>query len=70
MYTVNKTVDENFYPFGVSAGDVQLPRVDDGSSPALLLSTPFQFFETSESTLYVSQPACREESLVLFCTLK
>ena len=52
MYTLNSTT---FYDFGVSAGDAQLRRVLDGSSPPILLSVPFRFFGTSESTLYVSQ---------------
>ena len=42
------------YHFGVSASDFQLEREDDGSSPPMSLSIPFQFFGTSESTLYVS----------------
>ena len=42
------------YRFGVSAGDFQLEREDDGSSPPISLSIPFPFFGTSESTLYVS----------------
>ena len=53
IYTVD---NNNFYNFGVSAGDAQLQRVDDdGSSPFILLSTPFRFFGTPESILYVSQ---------------
>ena len=51
-YTVSNT---NFYDFGVSAGDAQLQRVADGSSPRILLSAPFRFFGTPESILYVSQ---------------
>ena len=45
----------NFYPFGVDVGDAQLQTADDGSSPPIYLSTPFRFFETPESILYVSQ---------------
>ena len=52
MYTVDSIT---FYDFGVSAGDAQLRRVLDGSSPPILLSVPFRFFGTPESTLYVSQ---------------
>jgi len=50
---VNSTVN-NFYPFGVSVGDVQFPTVDDGTSGPITLSTQIRFFETFESTLYVS----------------
>ena len=53
FHTVNSTVN-NFYPFGVSVGDVQFPTVDDGTSGPITLSTQIRFFETSESTLYVS----------------
>ena len=55
MYTGNNTVDENFYPFGVSAGDVQVPVALDGSSPPISLLIPVRFFETSENILFVSQ---------------
>ena len=48
-YTVNTT---NFYDFGVSTGDAQLHT---SSSPPIFLSTPFRFFGTPESILYVSQ---------------
>ena len=43
------------YCFGVSAGDFQLEREDDGSSPPISLSIPFRFFGASENILYVSQ---------------
>ena len=52
LYTVNNT---NFYPFGVDVGDAQMQMAVDGSSPPIYLSTPFRFFETPESILYVSQ---------------
>lgn len=48
-------MNENFYPFGVSVGDAQVPVALDGSSPPISLFIPFQFFDTSESTLFVSQ---------------
>ena len=47
-------MNENFYPFGVSVGDAQVPVALDGSSPPISLFIPFQFFEASESTLFVS----------------
>ena len=48
-------MNENFYPFGVSVGDAQVPVALDGSSPPISLFIPFRFFEASESTLFVSQ---------------
>ena len=45
----------SLYCFGVSAGDIQLEREDDGSSPPITLSIPFRFFGASENILYVSQ---------------
>ena len=54
IYTGNNTVNANFYPFGVSVGDAQVPVALDGSSPPISLFIPFQFFEVSESTLFVS----------------
>ena len=52
MYTVDYT---NFFDFGVSSGDTQLERTDDGSSHPMNLSTPIQFFGTTQDTLLVSQ---------------
>ena len=54
VYTVNNT---NFFDFGVDTGDTQLERIDDGSSAPINLdiSTPIQFFGTTQRTLYVSQ---------------
>ena len=43
-----------FFPFGTEAGDAELPSNDDGSSPAITLSTPFPFFAETETDLYVS----------------
>ena len=50
-HTVNTSA---FYSFGVSAGDTQLPREDDGSSAAINLPVPIPFFGRLERTLYVS----------------
>lgn len=47
--------DENFYPFGFSAGDFRLSRIDDGSSGAISLFPRFRFFGRSQFRLYVSQ---------------
>ena len=44
----------SFYPYGVSAGDSILPRNDDGSTSALPLPMPFNYFARSPTTLYVS----------------
>ena len=52
MHTVNYT---NFFDFGVDVGDDQLQRFLDGSSPAINLSTPIQFFGRTQHTLFVSQ---------------
>ena len=59
------------YCFGVSAGDFQLEREDDGSSPPISLSIPFRFFGTAESTLYVSQlHVIRLSSNIADCQVK
>ena len=55
IYIGNNTVNENFYSFGVSVGDAQVPVALDGSSPPISLFIPFQFFEASERTLFVSR---------------
>ena len=43
----------NFLAFGVNVGDAQ--SLLDGSSPPIILSTPIQFFGTTQDTLFVSQ---------------
>ena len=43
-----------FYPFGVEAGDTLVPRTDDGSSPAITLPRQFYFFGQFTNTIYVS----------------
>ena len=45
----------NFFDFGVNEGDTQMPMIDDGSSPAIHLPTPFRFYESHQHTLFVSQ---------------
>ena len=52
MYTVNNT---NFFDFGVIVGDAQLEQSDNGGSSPIYLSTPIQFFGTTQDTLFVSQ---------------
>ena len=44
-----------FFDFGVNVGDAQLEMVLDGSSLPINLSTPIQFYETTQRILYVSQ---------------
>lgn len=44
----------SFYSYGYVVGDAQLPYTDDGSSSAITLPTPFQFFGNYYSTIYVS----------------
>ena len=46
--------DENLFPFGLSEGDLTVPRFRDGSSPRIDLCTPIPFFGTTEVALYVS----------------
>lgn len=44
----------SFYSYGLPAGDEKLFQNDDETSPVYILPTPFNFFGTSYSTLYVS----------------
>ena len=61
----------SLYCFGVSAGDFQLEREDDGSSPPISLSIPFPFFGASESIVYVSQlHVIRLSSNIADCQVK
>ena len=55
LHSLITSTVSTLYCFGVSAGDIQLEREDDGSSPRISLSIPFRFFGTSESIIYVSQ---------------
>lgn len=43
-----------FYPFGLSAGDSNLPSNDDRSTSSIHISVPFPFFGQSYSSIYVS----------------
>ena len=43
-----------FIPFGQSAGDTRLAANDDDSSEAITLRTPFLFFGSIQSTLFVN----------------
>ena len=45
----------SFYSYGSAAGDTALSPTNDGSSPPITLPTPFNFFGTKDSTIYVSQ---------------
>ncbi|KAI1896404.1 hypothetical protein AGOR_G00094430 [Albula goreensis] len=44
----------SFYPYGVYNGDTPSPRIDDGSSPLILLQQTFNFFGTPYLQLYVN----------------
>uniref|UniRef100_A0A914WTJ7 VWFA domain-containing protein n=1 Tax=Plectus sambesii TaxID=2011161 RepID=A0A914WTJ7_9BILA len=43
-----------FFPYGSGAGDVFVPRSDDGSSPQVAISTPFYFFNFTHTNLWVN----------------
>ena len=43
-----------FYPFGTNVGDAILPRNDNDGSDPISLSTPFNFFNRSPTSIYVS----------------
>ena len=44
----------SFYPYGSAVGDGALPSNDDGSSSTIPLQTPFVFFGTSYTNIFVS----------------
>ena len=44
---------ENFYPFGIAAGDLALPREDDASTPVPILFD-FPFFDASYRTVHIT----------------
>ena len=44
-----------FYPYGVEAGDALANRTVDGSSPPIILPLEFSFFGKSFNTIFVSQ---------------
>lgn len=46
--------DQNLFPFGLSEGDMTVPRSLFGTSSRIELCTPFPFFGTLETALYVS----------------
>lgn len=43
-----------FYPFGSGVGDSRLVPNDDGSSPRVVLPSPFLFFDRDHNALFVS----------------
>ncbi|XP_062601517.1 protein mesh-like [Saccostrea cucullata] len=51
--TLSLTLNELF-PFGNEAGDRELKGIDDGSSPKLVLSTPFPYFNQRNPSLFVN----------------
>lgn len=54
MQTISGYPLSQFYPFGSTAADNNLPANDDGSSPSIPISVPFPFFGSSYSSVYVS----------------
>lgn len=42
------------YPYGPSHGDLETPKMDDGSSPEVTLTIQFIFFSAPYRTIYVS----------------
>jgi hypothetical protein len=46
---------EDFFPFGVEAGDAELERADDASSPPQSLSLPYPFFDIAQQNLWVNE---------------
>nr|XP_022329841.1 sushi, nidogen and EGF-like domain-containing protein 1 [Crassostrea virginica] len=43
-----------FYPFGATAGDSNLPANDDGSTSSIHISVPFPFFGSSYTSVFVN----------------
>ena len=43
-----------FYPYGVEAGDTSVERTLDGSSPPIILPLELSFFGRSFNTIFVS----------------
>ena len=54
---------EEFYPYGPSVGNAQLPVELDVNSPPNELTTAFPFLESEITTLYVSFNDPGQESL-------
>jgi alpha-tectorin len=55
ILSVNAVVDiQNFFPFGTAVGDQYLANGDDTSSRQQFLSTDFNFFNYSHSSLWVN----------------
>ena len=49
-----EVVLEDFFPFGISAGDTQLTTDDDASSPEINLGISFPFVGNQETRLWVN----------------
>ena len=45
----------SFYPYGSADGDTVLPPSDDGSSSAISLPTPYLYYGTSYTSIFVSR---------------
>jgi len=44
---------EEFYPFGITENDTFLYSNDDGSSPPIILTSAFPFFDENYEIIYV-----------------
>lgn len=53
IYSIGYPLDD-FYPFGLAAGDGNLPANDDGSTNRIQISVPFPFFGSSYYSVFVS----------------
>ncbi|XP_038668933.1 alpha-tectorin-like [Scyliorhinus canicula] len=51
---IAESINDHFYPFGTANGDVTNPKVDDGGSTRVNISTSFPFFSSSYNSLYVN----------------
>lgn len=54
MPTTNGFPRSQFYPFGTTAADNNLPANDDGSTSRIPISVPLPFFGSYYSSVYVS----------------
>ena len=51
---VNAIPLDDFYDFGESVGDSVLPKNDDDASPAITINSNFNFFGSSQTSIFVS----------------
>ena len=53
IYSIGYPLEE-FYPFGLTAGDSNLPANDDNSTSSIPVSVSFPFFGSSYNSVFVS----------------